>query len=118
MRSPDAAWVARPRLAGFSQREKERFVPLCPEFVVELTSPSGRLPQVRKKMEEWMANGSQLGWLIHPPKREVHVYRQPGVEILHGVDELRGEGPVEGFVLLSQSGIQAGSHARVSYGNP
>jgi Uma2 family endonuclease len=99
MRSPDACWVARSRLTGFTKREKERFLPLCPEFVIELTSPSDRFPQVRKKMEEWMANGCQLGWIIHPPKREVHVYRSGGVEALRGIGDVRGEGPVEGFVL-------------------
>lgn len=99
MRSPDASWVARSRLAGFSEREKERFLPFCPEFVIELSSPSDRLPEVHKKMEEWMANGCQLGWLIHPPKREVYVYQPSGVEILREVREVRGEGPIEGFVL-------------------
>jgi len=51
-------------------------------------------------MEEWMANGCQLGWMLHVSKREVHAYRESGVEILRGVNEIRGEGAVEGFVLI------------------
>lgn len=104
MRSPDGSWVARSRLAGFSEQDQERFLPLCPEFVVELTSPSDRLPEVRTKMEEWMANGCQLGWILHVSKREVHVYRESGVEILRGANEVRGEGPVEDFVLIRNPG--------------
>lgn len=99
MRSPDAAWVARSRLTVLAEAQKERFLPLCPGFVIELTSPSDRLPEVREKMAEWMSNGRQIGWLIHPLLREVHVYRAGGVEVLHDVPELRGEGPVDGFVL-------------------
>ena len=99
MRSPDAGWVLRSRLAAFPERQKERFLPLCPDFVVELTSPSDRLPDVQSKMEEWRANGCRLGWILHPPEREVHVYRSSGVEIVKGSTEFRGEEPVEGFML-------------------
>jgi Uma2 family endonuclease len=99
MRLPDAAWVSRSRLALLSEQDKDRYLPLCPEFVVELTSPSDRLPAVREKMEEWMANGCELGWLLHAADRQVHVYRTNSVTILEAPTQLRGEGPVEGFEL-------------------
>jgi Uma2 family endonuclease len=99
MRSPDAAWVLRPRLAALTDRDKERYLPLSPDFVVELTSPSDRLPEVREKMAEWIANGCQLGWILHPPLREAHIYRPSGVEIVQNPAGLSGEGQVEGFRL-------------------
>lgn len=99
MFEPDAAWVPRSRLAGLPDRQKDRYLPLCPDFVVELTSPSDRLPQVRKKMEQWMSNGTELGWILHPPKREVHVYGPSGIEVLHQPTEAPGDGPVARFVL-------------------
>ena len=99
MRLPDASWVSRARLESLDEDQKERWLPLCPDFVVELTSPSDQLSEVREKLEEWMANGCRLGWILHPPEREVHIYRWSGVEIHRGLAELRGEGPVEGFVL-------------------
>jgi Uma2 family endonuclease len=97
-RSPDASWVLRGRLTRFTKEEKEKFLHLCPDFVVELMSPSDRLPKAR--MQEWIDNGAQLAWLIHPKKRTVHIYR-PGrePEELVDLDSVAGEGPVAGFVL-------------------
>ena len=74
---------------------------LVPEFVVELLSPSDRLPAAKKKMAEWMANGVALAWLIDADKQAVYIYRagQASSEKLEQVERLAGEGPVEGFVL-------------------
>jgi len=73
---------------------------LCPDFVVELRSPSDRLPGLKAKMEEWIDNGAQLGWLIDADLRTVYVYR-PGrpAEELQGIDHIVGEDPVDGFRL-------------------
>jgi len=75
MRSPDAAWVDRRRLAPLTAEEKGKFLPLCPDFVVELRSPSDRLADLKQKMEEYISNGALLGWLIEPFERQVFVYR-------------------------------------------
>jgi Uma2 family endonuclease len=99
-RSPDASWVLKSRLASLTKQQKKRFVHLCPDFVVELRSPSDRLPALKAKMEEWIENGAQFGWLIDAELRTVCVYR-PGkpVEELQGLDHVVGEGPVDGFRL-------------------
>jgi Uma2 family endonuclease len=98
--SPDASWVLKSRLASFSKEQKRRFLPLCPDFVVELISPTDRLGRVRAKMREWLDNGAQLGWLIDADRRTVHVYR-PGrqPEKLVDIHEIAGVGPVKGFRL-------------------
>lgn len=99
-RSPDASWVLRSRLATLTPEEKRKFLPLCPDFVVELRSPSDRLPRVQAKMREWMDNGAKLGWLIDPTTRTVYVYR-PGqtAERLVEPRRVEGEPPVDTFVL-------------------
>ena len=98
--SPDASWVSDTRIAQLDKKERRRFPRTCPEFIVEVMSPSDRLSAAQAKMEEWMANGVQLGWLIYGDARTVYIYR-PGqpVEAKNGVTELAGEGPVEGFTL-------------------
>ena len=102
--SPDAAWVSNKALQRFSRQQKEGFLPLCPEFVVEVRSKSDRLPQARAKMEQWIANGVRLAWLIDGNARTVHVYRKDrAAQTLRGIEGLRGEGPVEGFVLELRS---------------
>jgi Uma2 family endonuclease len=102
--SPDAAWVSNKALQRFSRQQKEGFLPLCPEFVVEVRSKSDRLPRAKAKMEQWIANGVRLAWLIDGNARTVHVYRKAQApETLRGIEELRGDGPVEGFVLQLRS---------------
>ena len=55
--------------------EQKGFAPICPDFVIELRSPSDRLRDVRAKMREYRDQGTRLGWLIDPKRRVVEVYR-------------------------------------------
>ena len=100
VRAPDAAWVPRNRLARLSPEEKERFLPLCPDFVIELISPSDSRAAARRKMEEYRANGARLGWLIDPARRQVAIYRADGgLEQLTEPDVISGETVLPGFSL-------------------
>jgi Uma2 family endonuclease len=100
VRSPDASWVSRDRWEALSEAEQEGFAPMCPEFVVELISPKDRLPSVRKKMLEWMANGTEVAWLIDP-KRLVEVYRRgEAPEVHENPTSVQGTGGVSGFCLV------------------
>jgi Uma2 family endonuclease len=100
IRSPDAAWVKRDRWDALTQEQREKFAPLCPDFVVELRSRTDRLADLQEKMQEYMANGARLGWLLDPNDKRVHVYRlnQP-VEVLDNPDTLSGDPVLPGFVL-------------------
>ena len=84
---------------------------VTPEFVIELRSASDCVKNLRAKMREWTANGAVLAWLIVPETRSVEIYRANGsVEEVNGTSEIRGEGPVEGFVMKLNriwQGIQA-----------
>lgn len=98
--SPDAAWVSREKIDRLTKEERRKFLRLVPDFVAEVMSPSDRLPTMQAKMEEWIANGVALGWLIDGDAQTVYVYRigKP-VEKLTGLTSLPGDRPVEGFVL-------------------
>ena len=100
IRSPDASWVKRDRWDALTQEQRERFAPLCPDFVVELRSRTDRLSDLQEKMQEYMDNGARLGWLLDPIDKRVHVYR-PGqsVEVLDNPDTLSGDPVLPGFVL-------------------
>jgi Uma2 family endonuclease len=99
-RSPDGAWLLRSRLATLSREEKQKFLPLCPDFVIELLSPTDRLDTTKAKMDEYIENGSRLGWLIDPESRHVHVYRPNSpVVILENVSEISAGPELPGFVL-------------------
>ncbi|NEO42932.1 MAG: Uma2 family endonuclease [Moorea sp. SIO4A3] len=99
-RSPDASWVKMEQWNALTQAEKERFAPLCPDFVVELMSPSDSLEKTRAKMMEYRDNGARLGWLINRQQQQVEIYRPDrDVEILTTPQTLSGEDVLPGFVL-------------------
>lgn len=100
-RAPDAAFLSTQQLAAIDAGGREdRFVPVCPIFVVEVRSSSDRLKQQTAKMDEYIENGAQLAWLIDPQTRRVHVYRpgQPPV-ILDQPESVDASPELPGFVL-------------------
>jgi Uma2 family endonuclease len=99
--SPDASWVSNVRVASVSRDRRRKFPPVCPEFVVEVMSPSDRLKTAEEKMQEWIRGGVELGWLVDPDHQTVYVYRagQPVPEVRTGILGISGEGPVAGFDL-------------------
>ena len=99
-RSPDAAWISLERWNTLTPEQRESFSPICPDFVVELRSPSDTLRSVQDKMQEYTENGARLGWLIDPKGKQVEIYRQgQEKEILKAPTNLSGEEVLSGFVL-------------------
>ena len=99
-RSPDASWVRNERVEKLSAARRKKFLPLCPDFVIELRSASDSLRDTQEKMEEYIENGARLGWLIDPKKEKVHIYRKNGeIEILKKPDKVSGEDILKGFEL-------------------
>jgi len=99
-RSPDASWVRKECWDALSVEQRQGFIPLCPDFVVELRSKTDSLKDLRGKMQEYMENGAQLGWLIDPQNRCVEVYREgQEVEVLKSPSKVSGESVLPGFSL-------------------
>ncbi len=100
MRSPDVSWVRRSRWENLSDQEQEEFPPLCPDFVLELRSPSDRLSVLKAKMEEYIEQGAELGWLLDPFERKVYIYR-PNLpaECLEEPESISGDPILPGLTL-------------------
>ena len=100
MRAPDVSWIRRDRWEALSEDQRNDFAPICPDFVVEMRSKSDRLSTLQAKMEEYISNGAQLGWLLDPLQHKVHHYRphQP-VESLDDPSQISGKPLLKGFVL-------------------
>jgi Uma2 family endonuclease len=100
VRSPDASWVKRERFEALTKEERQKFAPLCPDFVIDLRSKTDSLKDVKAKMREYMENGARLGFLLDPQTRRVHVY-WPGrrVEVLRNPETVSGEPVLSGFRL-------------------
>lgn len=99
-RSPDLAWVKFLRWNALTPEERQGFPPLCPDFVVELRSHTDSLSALQSKMQEYMDNGSALGWLIDPFEKKVYVYRpETTVECIDDPVTVSGEPLLTGFEL-------------------
>lgn len=99
-RSPDASWIKKSRWDALTPEQRERFLPLCPDFVIEILSPSDSLRKTQTKMQEYLDNGCQLGWLINRRNETVEIYRpQQVAEVLEKPKSLSGEEVLRGFVL-------------------
>jgi Uma2 family endonuclease len=101
VRSPDAAWIQASRWDALSNEEKDRFSPIAPDFIIELRSPTDKLPSLRAKMDKWIANGVQVAWLVDPIEREISVYH-PGLETErhYQPSSVQGRGIIAGFELV------------------
>ena len=103
-RSPDVSWIKSDRWNQLTQKEKDSFPPLVPDFIIELVSPSDlknqRYEDLQAKMQEYLDNGVKLGWLIEPSAKTVEIYRpNQQVEVLNNPQTLSGEKILPGFVL-------------------
>ena len=102
VRSPDASWILRSRLAALTEEQRTGFWRIVPDFVIELRSSSDTLAGLQRKMAEYMENGTRLGWLIDSvdQRQRVYVYR-PGseVEVLEWPESISGDPELPGFVL-------------------
>ncbi|MUL34855.1 Uma2 family endonuclease [Gloeocapsopsis dulcis] len=99
-RSPDVSWVTIERWNALTQAQRKKFLPLCPDFVIELLLETDELADTQVKMQEYLDNGLRLGWLINPNTKQVEIYRSgQAVEILASPLTLFGEDVLPGFVL-------------------
>lgn len=100
MMAPDASWIEKSRWQALSVATQEKFPPMCPDFVIELKSPSDDLNYVTDKMLLWMRNGCRLAWFINPEQRQATVYRSAENISTYSFDEtLSGEEILPGFTL-------------------
>jgi Uma2 family endonuclease len=98
-RCPDAAWASNERVYAIPYEKRRQRIPIVPEFVIEVKSPTDSYKNLQDKMRWYIKNGVELGWLIHPDKREVMIYTKTETNTLTNLDKLRGTGPVQGFTL-------------------
>jgi Uma2 family endonuclease len=99
MLNPDAAYATAQQLQGLTRDDHAHFLHLAPAFVIELRSQSDRFANLAAKMDAWIANGVQIGWLIDPSSKQVHIYEPGATPRVEVGSAVAGSGPIEGFVL-------------------
>jgi len=100
VRSPDVSWIPLSKWNALSAEQKRKYLPIDPDFVIELMSPSDSLKELQNKMKEYMSCGVRLGWLINPDETKVEIYRQgKQKEILENPQTLSGEDVMSGLVV-------------------
>ncbi|MFS8897195.1 Uma2 family endonuclease, partial [Synechococcus sp. R3-13] len=99
-RSPDLAWIPIEKWEALDPETRQGFLPLCPDFVVEILSPTDSWIQTQAKMQEYMDNGCRLGWLLDPKAKRVMIYRQgQAPQLVEDPETLSGEDVLPGFTL-------------------
>ncbi|MEG4006252.1 Uma2 family endonuclease [Microcoleus sp. Pol11C1] len=100
MKSSDAAWIKLEKWHSLTPEQQQKFAPICPDFIIELRSPSDNLQPLKDKLQEYIDNGVSLGWLIDRKNRKVYIYRPNSeVECLDNPATLSGESILPEFVL-------------------
>ncbi|WP_009634015.1 Uma2 family endonuclease [Synechocystis sp. PCC 7509] len=100
IRAPDASWIKLERWNALTEQQKASFAPICPDFVIELRSNSDTLKSLQAKMQEYIANGALLGWLIDRQNRKVYIYRpNQEAEVSDNPESVSGDPELPGFVL-------------------
>lgn len=100
IRSPDVSWIANERLTRFSKEEQTKFLPLTPDFALELMSPSDQLKTTQAKVSEYRDNGVKLAWLINPQQQQVEIYRPAKpVEVVNTPSSLSGEDILPNLII-------------------
>ncbi len=98
--SPDAAWIKLEKWNAIAPEKRLKFAPICPDFVVELRSPSDRLQPLKDKLQEYIDNGASLGWLIDRKNKKVYIYRpEMEVECLDNPSTVSDDRVLSGFIL-------------------
>jgi Uma2 family endonuclease len=100
-RSPDAAWVKNARIESIPKKHRKAFAPFCPDFAIEVKSPSDNLSELQSKCLTYVRCGAGEAWLIDPERKTVWVYTAGSDKPaeLHDVDSVQASGPLESFVL-------------------
>ncbi len=100
IRSPDASWIRKARWEQLPPEQRRKFAPICPDFVVELKSPTDNWADLQTKMTEYLDNGTQLGWLIDPDNQVAEIYRpNQAAERIDNATVLSDEDVLPGFTL-------------------
>lgn len=103
VRSPDVSWLKLERWEALTPEQRQKILPLCPDFAIELVSETDEIQTTRSKMQEYLSNGLRLGWLIDPETKTVEIYRQNSkVEVLPSPPTLSGEKVLPNFILTLQ----------------
>lgn len=102
-RSPDLSWITLQRWKALTPQQRKGFLPLCPDFLVELVSESDDVTITEEKMQEYLENGLRLGWLLIPKTQTVKIYRRGReVEVLQSPTQLSGEEVLPDFIVNLQ----------------
>lgn len=104
LRSPDISWISTEKLPQHREDNIQHFSSFPPDFVIELRSPTDKVGDLIRKMQEYQTCGVRLGWIVDPIDECCYIFRSGGkLETLYGFDqELSGEEVLVNFSLSLQ----------------
>jgi Uma2 family endonuclease len=101
VRCPDVAFVLSTRI---EKGKKPAFFKGAPDLAVEVFSPSDSIPQVMRKVDQYLRAGSQIVWIVYPETKQIHVREADGTDrILEADDTLDAPELLPGFTVTVAS---------------
>jgi Uma2 family endonuclease len=96
VRGPDVAFVQAARIPASGRPAK--FWEGAPDLTVEVVSPSDTIEEVEEKVDDYLAAGTRMVWIVNPRRRTITVHR-PGSNpvVLRETDTLDGQDVLPGF---------------------
>ena len=95
VRAPDVAFLRKERLGRGTRRS---FVEGAPDLAVEIFSPSDSVPQLMRKVRQYLEHGSKTVWVVYPETQQVHVFQSGAADrILEAGDQLEAPELLPGF---------------------
>jgi Uma2 family endonuclease len=91
--------VSSERWEPLVENARERFVPLAPDFILELRSGSDRLDVLQVRLAEYLKAGVRLGWLVDPIEGKVRIYEPNAVTVHDRPESLSADPVTPGFEL-------------------
>ena len=99
--APDVAFVSKEKIPLANPTQ---LLAAMPDLAVEILSPSNTMAELRRKAAVYLANGTELVWLVLPERAGVEVRRrdadgEPASEFVARDGSLTGEPVLPGFSL-------------------
>lgn len=95
VRCPDAAFISKDRIPA--KEDEKGFWPIAPDLAIEIISPSESASEIREKLDDYLAAGVRLIWVVYPSTETVEAIRGKEIKRLGKSDLLEGGDVVPGF---------------------
>jgi Uma2 family endonuclease len=96
IRGPDISFLSTAKLSPGGL--PDGYIEGAPDLAVEIVSPGDTASEIQDKVQDYLAYGTQMIWVVYPQQRIVIIHYPDGMaRTLRETDTLSGESVIPGF---------------------